>query len=45
VQTTNGWAKAYGFADGHAEIHSAADGNFADWEAQHIVAPPTTTAN
>jgi hypothetical protein len=30
------WAKAYGFADGHAEVHSVPDGNFDDWEQQHV---------
>ncbi len=35
-----GWAKGYAFADGHSEIHSAMDGNFATWEAQHMVPPP-----
>jgi hypothetical protein len=38
------WLRAYGFADGHSEIHKAADGNFATWEAQHgasaVTAPP-----
>ncbi len=35
-----GWSRTYGFADGHSEIHHSADGNFQDWEAQHILAPP-----
>lgn len=35
-----GWHRAYGFADGHSELHKAIDGNFGPWEAQHIVAPP-----
>ncbi len=30
------WAKAYGFADGHAEVHSDPNGNFDDWEQQHV---------
>jgi len=30
------WAKAYGFADGHAEVHSDPDANFNDWEQQHV---------
>jgi RNA polymerase sigma factor (sigma-70 family) len=34
------WARSYAFADGHSEIHVAADGNFAPWEAQHMFAPP-----
>lgn len=29
------WAKAYGFADGHAETHSDPNGNFDEWEQQH----------
>lgn len=37
-QTTDGgWARAYGFADGHTEIHKAADGNFQPWETQRLV--------
>lgn len=34
---TGGWYRTYGFADGHAEIHLAPDGNFQPWEAQHGV--------
>jgi len=34
------WHKTYGFADGHAEIHTEPDGNFDDWESQHIIPPP-----
>jgi len=34
-----GWHRAYGFADGHSEIHKANDGNFEPWEAEHMVAP------
>lgn len=33
------WSRSYGFADGHSEIHRAADGNFAPWEAQHMAGP------
>jgi hypothetical protein len=38
-----GWLRAYGFADGHSEIHKTADGNFQPWEAQHLAptAPQT----
>jgi hypothetical protein len=37
---TNGkWAKAYGFADGHSEVHSDSNGNFDEWEQQHIPVP------
>ena len=40
-QTEDGrWAKAYGFADGHAEIHPDPDGNFDVWEQQHIILAP-----
>jgi RNA polymerase sigma factor (sigma-70 family) len=38
--TSGGWSRAYGFADGHSEIHVVADGNFADWEQQHVQSPP-----
>jgi RNA polymerase sigma factor (sigma-70 family) len=38
-QTPNGnWVRTYGFADGHSEVHSAADGNFLPWEQQHMAA-------
>ena len=41
-QTRDGkWQKAYGFADGHAEIHVEPGGNFDEWESQRIIAPPT----
>jgi hypothetical protein len=41
-QTPDGsWMRAYGFADGHAEVHRTADANYAAWEAQHVAAPPT----
>jgi RNA polymerase sigma factor (sigma-70 family) len=33
------WVKAYGFADGHSEIHSEPDGNFEAWEKERIIAP------
>ena len=36
---TGNWVKAYGFGDGHAELHSEADGNFDAWEKEHILAP------
>jgi prepilin-type processing-associated H-X9-DG protein len=29
------WIRAYGFADGHVEVHSTPDGNFGPWEDQH----------
>lgn len=34
-----GWVKAYGFADGHSEIHKADDGNFTAWEQEHMQKP------
>jgi RNA polymerase sigma factor (sigma-70 family) len=33
------WAKVYGFADGHSELHSEPDGNFEAWEKERIIAP------
>jgi RNA polymerase sigma factor (sigma-70 family) len=39
-QSPNGkWTRAYGFADGHSEIHMESDGNFEAWEKEHILAP------
>jgi hypothetical protein len=32
------WCKAYGFGDGHAEIHSVDNGNFDEWEQPRLVA-------
>jgi hypothetical protein len=29
------WAKAYGFVDGHSQVHEDATGNFEEWEQQH----------
>lgn len=34
------WLRAYLFADGHAEIQSAVDGNFEAWESEHRAANP-----
>jgi hypothetical protein len=34
------WAKTYGFADGHSEVHSEPSGNFDAWEAQHMIPTP-----
>jgi len=31
--------KAYGFADGHAEIYKSEDGNFDKWEDERIIKP------
>ena len=36
------WKKAYGFADGHAEVHAEPSDNFDDYENQHTVAPPAS---
>ena len=36
-----GWFKAYGFADGHCEVHRANDGNFEAWEKQHTFPLPS----
>jgi hypothetical protein len=37
-QTPDGrWAKGYGFADGHSEIHAEAEANFDAWEAERMV--------
>jgi hypothetical protein len=35
------WAKIYGFADGHVEVHSQVDNNFDAFEQQHIIPPPS----
>ena len=34
------WHRAYGFADGHSELHRAPDGNFEPWEKQHTFSQP-----
>lgn len=40
VQMPDGkWAKAYGFADGHAEYHVEPDGNFEEWEKSRLPVP------
>jgi RNA polymerase sigma factor (sigma-70 family) len=40
-QTYDGkWAKTYGFADGHSEVHVEPDGSFNSFEQQHRVSPP-----
>jgi RNA polymerase sigma factor (sigma-70 family) len=39
-QTPEGkWMKGYGFADGHSEIHTEPNGDFAEFEKEHIVTP------
>lgn len=30
------WTRVYGFADGHCEAHPEPDGNFDEWERQHL---------
>jgi hypothetical protein len=35
------WNRAYGFADGHSEIHFSQDGNFEAWENKHLMPPPS----
>ena len=40
VQGPDGaWRRAYGFADGHSELHGANNGDFGPWEEQHMLAP------
>jgi RNA polymerase sigma factor (sigma-70 family) len=42
VQNPDGsgnWQKTYVFADGHSELHGAADGNFGPWESLHVQRP------
>ena len=42
-QSANGngkWMKSYGFADGHAEIHTEPNGNFDDYEKERTVSLP-----
>jgi hypothetical protein len=34
--------KAYGFADGHSEVHKSQDGSFDAWEKERTVATPAT---
>jgi prepilin-type processing-associated H-X9-DG protein len=37
-QAPNGtWVRSYGFADGHVEVPKNVDGNYDDWEKQHII--------
>jgi RNA polymerase sigma factor (sigma-70 family) len=31
-----GWAKTYGYADGHTETHTTTDGNFDRWDSQSL---------
>ena len=42
LQHPNGrWVRAYGFADGHSEYHTAPDGNFEAWEKPRLPVPPS----
>jgi RNA polymerase sigma factor (sigma-70 family) len=34
-----GWARTYGFADGHSEVHRSDTGDFREWESQRMVSP------
>jgi len=45
VDGNGGWWRAYGFADGHSELHRAEDGNFEPWEAKHFVVAPTNLSS
>jgi RNA polymerase sigma factor (sigma-70 family) len=38
-QSNGKWSRTYGFADGHCEIHGNPDGNFDEWESQHLATP------
>ena len=36
-QSVNGkWARTYGFADGHSEVHISPDGDFGPWESERM---------
>jgi hypothetical protein len=37
TQYGNRWAKVYVCADGHCEVHTQADSDFAAWESQHAI--------
>lgn len=37
------WVKAYGLVDGTGQLHSEPDGNFENWEKQHM--PGTEAGN
>ena len=37
TQYGNRWAKVYVCADGHCEVHTQADSDFAAWENQHAI--------
>lgn len=38
-QSNGKWSRIYAFADGHCEIHASPDGNFDEWESQHLATP------
>jgi hypothetical protein len=40
-QSDGRWNKAYGFLDGHSEIHTEPAGNFDTYERQHLWPPPS----
>jgi hypothetical protein len=37
TQYGNRWSKVYVCADGHCEVHTQADSDFAAWETQHAI--------
>jgi hypothetical protein len=41
TQYGNRWAKVYVCADGHCEVHTQADNDFAAWESQHAIPQPS----
>jgi RNA polymerase sigma factor (sigma-70 family) len=41
TQYGNRWAKVYVCADGHCEVHTQADSDFAAWESQHAIPQQT----
>jgi hypothetical protein len=41
AQYGNRWAKVYVCADGHCEVHTQADSDFAAWESQHAIPQQT----
>jgi RNA polymerase sigma factor (sigma-70 family) len=41
AQYGNRWAKVYVCADGHCEVHTQADNDFAAWESQHAIPQPS----
>jgi RNA polymerase sigma factor (sigma-70 family) len=43
TQYGNRWAKVYVCADGHCEVHTQADSDFADWESQHAIPQQIST--